>query len=97
MKKLIYLFVFFSFGATAQIIGVNPNSLTYLDSISFSTWTSNPFWSPSNTNQTINNQYILNPSQNAYSINIGSLVSGSYNIILICDGDIKDVQLLTKN
>jgi hypothetical protein len=40
------------------------------------------------------NQYIVNTSLNSTSINVSSLTSGVYSVILVCDGVAKDVKSL---
>lgn len=44
---------------------------------------------------TPNDNYILNLSQNTKTINVSNYAAGNYNLILICNGEIKDQKVLS--
>jgi hypothetical protein len=44
---------------------------------------------------TPNDNFILNLSQNTKTINVSNYAAGNYNLILICDGEIKDTKVLS--
>lgn len=42
-----------------------------------------------------NDNYILNLNQNTKVINVANYASGNYNLILVCDGEVKDQKVLS--